>query len=155
MIDKDIHQLIDKYLEGMTSPAEERLLALVLHQREDLPGDLQAIRLMLGELTLGEAEYDAILAQPSSKTSTLLIALRFISSVAAIFLVGLFFYLQTEAPTKPTTAINNKAEKKQPVPQPAYCTDGTPREILMCYLEHRQAQPATYKQLKQMIYENK
>ena len=90
------------------------------------------------------------------KSSTILTALRIISSVAAIYLVGLFFYLQTDVPAKPVTAqYNNKVEKKQPAPQPAYCTEGTPREILMCYLEHRQAKPNTYKQLKQMSYENK
>lgn len=61
MTDKDIQQLIDRYLEGETSPAEERHLALALNQREKLSDDWQAIRLMLGELTLGEAEYDSIL----------------------------------------------------------------------------------------------
>ena len=91
----------------------------------------------------------------SAKSHAILIALRIISSVAAIYLVGLFFYLQQEPVAKVETAYNNKVEEPQPAPQPAYCTEGTPREILMCYLEHRQAQPDTYKQLKQMSYENK
>ena len=155
MTDKNIQQLIDKYLEGETSPAEERQLAMALQQRETMPDDWQAVKLMLGELTLGEAEYDAIMAQRRQKPSALLIALRIISSIAAIYLVGLFFYLQMETPTKPVATYYNKVEKNQPAPQPAYCTEGTPREILMCYLEHRQAQPDTYKQLKQMSYENK
>ena len=155
MTDKDIQQLIDKYLEGETSPAEECRLALALHQREDMPEDWQAISLMLGELTLGEAEYNAIMAQRQQKPSALLIALRFISSVAAIFLVGLFFYLQTDTPTKPVVAQNNNVEKKQSAPQPEYCTEGTPREILLCYLERKQAMPNTYSQLKQMNDENK
>ena len=90
------------------------------------------------------------------KSSTILTALRIISSVAAIYLVGLFFYLQTDMPAKPGTAqYKNKVEKKLPAPQPEYCTEGTPREILICYMEHRQAQPDTYKQLKHMSYENK
>lgn len=84
----------------------------------------------------------------------ILIVLRVISSVAALYLVGLFFYLQQEPVSKVETAYNNKVEKQQPATQPAYYTEGTPREILMCYLEHRQAQPDTYKQLKQMTYEN-
>ena len=85
----------------------------------------------------------------------MIIVLRTISSVAAIYLIGLFFYLQQEPVAKVETAYNNKVEQEQPAPAPAYCTEGTPREILMCYLEHRQAQPDTYKQLKRMSNENK
>ena len=90
----------------------------------------------------------------SAKSHAILIALRIVSSMAALYLVGFFFYLQQEPVAKVETAYNNKVEKQQPAPQPAYCTEGTPREILMCYLEHRQAQPDTYKQLKRMNYEN-
>ena len=154
MTNKDIQNLVDRYLAGETSPAEEQQLALALQQRQDLPEDWQAVSMMLGELTLGEAEYDAIMAQRKVKPSALIIALRIISSVAAIYLVGLFFYLQQEPVAKVETAYN-KVEKEQPAPQPAYCTEGTPREILMCYLERRQAQPDTYKQLKRMSNENK
>ena len=155
MTNKDIQNLIDKYLAGETSPAEEQQLALALQQRQDLPDDWQAVSMMLGELTLGEAEYDAIMAQRKQKSSALIIALRIISSVAAIYLIGLFFWLQQEPVAKVETAYNNKVEKPQPAPQPEYCTEGTPREILMCYLERRQAQPDTYKQLKRMSNENK
>lgn len=153
MTDKNIQKLIDRYLEGGTSPKEERQLALEL-QRTDIPEEWLAIRLMLGELTMGEAEYDTIMAQRKEKPSAILIAIRTISSMAALYLIGLFFYLQTDTPAKPVVAYNNKTEQPQPAPQPQYCTEGTPREILMCYLEHRQAQPNTYQQLKQMDYEN-
>lgn len=153
MTNKDIQQLIDKYLEGETSPQEERTLAHEL-LRPDIPEEWQAVRLMLGELAMGEAEYDAIMSQRNNKPSALLIALRIISSVAAIYLIGLFFYLQQEPVVKVEIANNNKVEEKQPAPQPAYCTEGTPREILMCYVERRKAQPHIYQQLKQKIYEN-
>lgn len=96
MKDKDIEQLIKKYLEGETSPAEEQQLALEL-QRPDIPKEWQAIRMMLGELTLGEAEYDAIMAKRSDKPSAIIIALRSITSIAAILLVGLFLYQQLPA----------------------------------------------------------
>lgn len=155
MTNKTIQNLIDKYLAGETSPAEEQKLALELSRCQDLPEDWQAIRLMLGELAIGEAEYDAIMAQRHHKPSVVIIALRIISSVAAIYLIGFFFYLQQEPVAKVETAYNNKVEEIQPAPQPEYCTEGTPREILMCYLEHRQAQPDIYKQLKRMSYENK
>ena len=154
MTDKSIQQLIDKYLEGETSPAEERLLAQEL-LRPDIPEEWQTIRLMLGELTMGEAQYDSIMAQRKEKPSAILIAVRTISSIAALYLIGLFFWLQQTPETETKTAYyNNKVEQTQPAPQPQYCTEGTPREILMCYMEHRQAQPNTYQQLKQMDYEN-
>ena len=149
MTNKEIQQLINKYLEGETSPEEERLLALAL-QRDDMPKEWQAIRLMLGELTMGEAEYDNIMEQRKEKPSAILIALRTISSIAAIYLVGLFFWLQQTPEIKTGTAYN----QGKPTPPTSYCTEGTPREILMCYLEHRQAQPDTYKQLKRMNYED-
>lgn len=63
MTDKDIQILIDKYLEGMTTPEEELSLAREL-QRQDIPEEWKAIRLMLGDLALGEAEYDAIITTP-------------------------------------------------------------------------------------------
>ena len=159
MTNKDIQILIDKYLEGLTSPEEELQLVRALQRAENQPAEWQAVSLMLGELTQGEAEYDAIMAQRNSqsapqKPSAILIALRFISSAAAIYLVGLFIWLQMQPTPKTEIAYNNKVEQTKPAPQPAYCTEGTPREILMCYIEHRKAQPDTYKQLKQMNYEN-
>jgi hypothetical protein len=152
MTNKEIQQLINKYLEGETSPEEERLLALAL-QGDDMPEEWQAIRLMLGELSMGEAEYDTIMEQrkqEQKKPSAILVALRTITSVAAIYLVGLFFWLQQTPEIKTGTAYN----QGKPTPPTSYCTEGTPREILMCYLEHRQAQPDTYKQLKRMNYED-
>ena len=153
MTDKNIQKLIDKYLEGATSPAEERQLAQEL-LRPDIPEEWQTIRLMLGELTMGEAQYDSIMAQYKQRPSAILIVIRIISSIAALYLIGLFFWLQQTPETETKTAYYNKVEQPQPAPQPQYCTEGTPREILMCYLEHRQAQPDTYRQLKQRTYEN-
>ena len=153
MTDKNIQKLIDKYFEGATSPAEERQLAQEL-LRPDIPEEWQTIRLMLGELTMGEAQYDSIMAQHKQRPSAILIVIRIISSIAALYLIGLFFWLQQTPETETKTAYYNKVEQPQPAPQPQYCTEGTPREILMCYLEHRQAQPDTYRQLKQRTYEN-
>ena len=91
---------------------------------------------------------------PASKPQAMLTILRIVSSIAALYLVGLFFWLQQEPVAKVETAYNNKVEEPQPAPQPAYCTEGTPREILMCYMERREAQPHIYQQLKQKSYEN-
>ena len=153
MTNEKIQQLINRYLEGETSPEEERQLAHEL-QGDNLPEEWQVIRLMLGELTIGEAEYNAIMEQRKEnqrKPSALLIVIRAITSIAAIYLVGLFFWLQQTPELKTETAYN----QGKPTPTTtSYCTEGTPREILMCYLEHRQAQPDTYKQLKRMNYED-
>ncbi len=157
MTNKDIQYLIDKYLAGQTSPAEELQLASELQQCDSMPDEWQAVSMMLGELTQGEAEYDRIMASRKSapsRPSAVIIALRAISSVAAAYLVGLFIWLQIQPEPKAATAYINKVEQPQTPPTPQYCTEGTPREILMCYLERRQAQPDTYKQLKLMNYEN-
>ncbi len=157
MTNKDIQHLIDKYLAGETSPAEELQLASELQHCDNMPDEWQAVSMMLGELTQGEAEYDRIVASRKSapsRPSAVVIALRAISSMAAAYLVGLFIWLQMQPAPKAEMAYSPKVEQSQPAPQPAYCTEGTPREILMCYIEHRKAQPDTYKQLKQMNYEN-
>ena len=137
MTNKEIQQLINRYLEGETSPEEERQLALEL-QSNDLPG---------------EAEYDSIMEQRNQeqqKPSAVLVVLRTITSIAAIYLVGLFFWLQQTPELKTETAYN----QDRPTPSTTYCTEGTPREILMCYMERRKAQPHFYQQIKKMTYEN-
>ena len=153
MTNEKIQQLINRYLEGETSPEEERQLAHEL-QGDNLPEEWQVIRLMLGELTIGEAEYNAIMEQRKEnqrKPSALLIVIRAITSIAAIYLVGLFFWLQQTPELKTETAYN----QGKPTPTTtSYCTEGTPREILTCYLEKRKAQPHYYQQLKKMTYEN-
>lgn len=64
----EIQNLIDRYLAAETTPDEERQLALELQREVDLAGvealpeDWQAVRLMLGELTLGEAVFDELMA---------------------------------------------------------------------------------------------
>ena len=148
MTNKDIQNLIDKYLAGETSPAEEQMLALELQQRQDLPDDWQAVSMMLGELTLGEAEYDAIMAQRKEKPSALIIALRIVSSVAAIWLVGLFFYQQTIS--------SESSLQSNEVPH-YYTSQLSTGSTLKDVYTSRQTkdQLISYTQLRKMIYENK
>ena len=147
MTNNEIQILIDKYLEGMTTPEEELTLAREL-QQPDLPDDWQAIRLMLGELALGEAEYDAIMAQRKQKPSAIIIALRTISSIAAIMLIGLFFYQQSSA-SEPNIPSNE-------VPH-YYTSNLTAGSTLKDVYTSRQQrdQFISYTQLRQMRYENK
>ena len=151
MTDKDIQQLTDRYLAGTTTPAEERRLALALRQRGELSEEWQAVSLMLGELTAGEAEYDAIMAGRRARPSAVVVALRAILSAAAVYLVGLFLWLQQE-PAEPVRL----AVKQQPVQETVVpCTEGTPDEIIMCYFEQRETRPNTYNLIRQTLYENK
>ena len=144
MKDKDIEQLINKYLEGVTSSEEEQELALEL-QRPDIPQEWKAIRLMLGELTLGEAEYDAIL-----KLNTPLHRGRgwgwvcSITSMAAVLLVGLFLYQQL--PTDNTNEVPHYYTSD-------FSAGSTLRNV---YTGHRhQEKHLSYTQFKTMLYENK
>ena len=148
MTNKDIQNLIDKYLAGETSPVEEQMLALELQQRQDLPDDWQAVSIMLGELTLGEAEYDTIMAQRKAKPSALIIALRIISSVAAIWLVGLFFYQQISA-SEPSLQSNE-------VPHNYISHLSTGSTLKDVYTSHQTKQQLIrYTQFRKKIYENK
>ena len=148
MTNKDIQNLIDKYLAGETSPAEERQLTLALHQHQELPEEWQAVSLMLGELTLGEAEYDTIMAQRHHKSSTIIIALRIISSIAAAWLIGLFLYQQA--------TVSEPLIQSNEVPH-YYTSHLSTGSTLKDVYTSRQTkhQFISYTQLRKMIYENK
>ena len=151
MTDKDIQRLTDRYLAGETTPAEERRLALALRQRGELSEEWQAVSLMLGELTAGEAEYDAIMVKRKAKPSAVVVALRIMLTAAAVYLVGLFLWLQQEPAEPVRLADRQQPEQESVVP----CTEGTPDEIIMCYLEQRETRPNTYSLIRQTLYENK
>ena len=151
MTDKDIQRLTDRYLAGETTPVEERRLALALRQRGELSEEWQAVSLMLGELTAGEAEYDAIMAERKAKPSAVVIALRIMLTTAAVYLVGLFLWLQQEPAEPVRLADRQQPEQESVVP----CTEGTPDEIIVCYLEQRETRPNTYSLIRQTLYENK
>lgn len=58
--------LIQKYLDGETTPEEEKTLALEV-SREDAPQEWKIIAEMLGELTVDEALYDRMMAERNKK----------------------------------------------------------------------------------------
>ena len=118
MTNKDIERLINKYLDGETSPAEECQLAREL-QRTDIPEEWQAVRLMLGELTLGAAEYDAVLAQHSNKPETAPKQRRlwpWVGAIAASILLLLVFRF-SQGPLEEQPVVAEIVE--QSFPQPA------------------------------------
>ena len=116
MTNKDIEQLISKYLDGETTPAEECQLAREL-QHADIQEEWQAVRLMLGELTLGEAEYDAIMARHSNKSETAPRQRRlwpwFGAVAASILLLLVFRFGQEPVEEKPVVA----ETVEQPAPE--------------------------------------
>ena len=119
MKDKDIQKLIDKYLEGETSPAEERQLAKEL-KGSDIPKEWQAIRMMLGELTLGEAEYDEMMKARKASPVRPSVFWRLLIPLAAILLIGFFLFVK---PTKEQPVIaevqqTEAREKPQQASQP-------------------------------------
>lgn len=132
MTNNEIQILIDKYLEGMTTPEEELSLAREL-QRQDIPEEWKAIRLMLGDLALGEAEYDAIITPPqplpregSIKSLTLrgrfgggfhwgmLVAAACVAALLIVFLGP----PKKVVPTEPQIVKVETGEKKKPLPLP-------------------------------------
>jgi hypothetical protein len=131
----------------MTTPEEELTLVREL-QRPGLPEEWQAIRLMLSDLALGEAEYDAIMAERKQKPSAIIVALRMISSIAAIMLIGLFFYQQSSAsaPNIPSNEVPHN-----------YTSNLTAGSTLKDVYTSRQQrdQFISYTQFRQMRYENK
>ena len=86
MIEKEIQKLIDRYLEGITTPEEEHQLAHEL-LRVDIPEEWQAIRLMLGELAMGEVEYDDIMESRQKKTPVITMCRRWIAVAASLLLI--------------------------------------------------------------------
>lgn len=66
MKQKDIEILIQKYLNGETTPEEEKALALEV-SRDDAPQEWKIIAEMLGELTVDEALYDKMMAERNKK----------------------------------------------------------------------------------------
>ena len=121
MTNKDIEQLINKYLDGETSPAEECQLAREL-QRTDIPREWRVVRLMLGELTLGEAEYDAIMTRRSNKSVTAPKHIRlwpwFGAVAAGILLLLVFRFGQEPVEEKPVVAETVEQSIPQPATQP-------------------------------------
>lgn len=118
MTNKDIERLINKYLDGETSPAEECQLAREL-QRTDIPEEWKAVRLMLGELTLGAAEYDAIMAHRSNKPETAPKQRRlwpWVGAIAASILLLLVFRF-SQGPVEEQPVVAEIVE--QSFPQPA------------------------------------
>lgn len=144
MNDSTIRQLTERFLNAETTLEEERTL-YAYFQRNDIADDLKPYR----EAFQALAAVSGIEKPLQQRTPAWLIVLRTVTSMAAIFLIGLFIYVNGETPEEPQpTATTNQA-----VSVSELCEGSTPRELYACYLERKREQPNTYSQLKQMYYE--
>ncbi|MCQ2267169.1 MAG: DUF3379 domain-containing protein [Bacteroidaceae bacterium] len=98
MSPQEINNLIARYLDGQTTPAEERQLALEV-QREDAPPEWRIVAEMLGELTRDEALYDRIMAERASRPATRRMNRWYWSVAASVALViGFSYYTYIRTP---------------------------------------------------------
>lgn len=85
--------LINRYLEGVTTPEEEKLLAgELLH--DNIPDDWKVVQVMMGELAMGEAEYDAdVAAETFGKKPVMLpTAAKWLIAASVALLIGFAYF---------------------------------------------------------------
>ena len=113
MTQKDVNRLIDKYMEGETTPQEERQLAIEVN-RPDAPAEWKIIAEMLGELTLGEALYDQTMAERKR-----LQIRRYIGwGIAVAACLTLWFVLGKLVPETPQQDTTPQIAQQPPVVKP-------------------------------------
>lgn len=145
MNDINIRQLMERFLNAETTLEEERTL-YEYFQGDDIADDLKPYR----EAFQGFAAVSSMeKPMPQKQTPAWVIALRTVTSMAAIFLVGLFFFINGEAPEPPQLATTTSTD-----PTPSFCEGSTPRELYMCYMERKRETPSVYSLIKKRIYEN-
>ena len=146
MNDTNIRQLMERFLNAETTLEEERTL-YEYFQGNDIADDLKPYR----EAFQGFAAVSGIdKPMPQKQTPAWVIALRTVTSMAAIFLVGLFFFINGEASEAPQLATTTTSTE----PTPTFCEGSTPRELYMCYMERKRETPSVYSLIKKRIYEN-
>lgn len=87
MTTKAVNRLIDKYLEGKTSPEEERQLALEVN-RHNAPAKWKVISEMLGDLTLGDAIYENTMAHRHYRKMSIYIGWAAAACIAFMVVMG-------------------------------------------------------------------
>ena len=113
MTQKDVNRLIDKYMEGETTPQEERQLAIEVN-RPDAPAEWKIIAEMLGDLTLGEALYDQTMAEHKR-----LQIRRYIGwGIAVAACLTLWFVLGKLVPETPQQDTTPQIAQQPPVVKP-------------------------------------
>ena len=146
MNDTNIRQLMERFLNAETTLEEEQTL-YEYFQGNDIADDLKPYR----EAFQGFAAVSGIdKPMPQKQTPAWVIVLRTVTSMAAIFLVGLFFFINGEASEAPQLATTTTLT----APTPSFCEGSTPRELYLCYMERKRETPSVYSLIKKRIYEN-
>ena len=141
-----IRQLVERFLNAETTLEEEQTLYNYF-QGEEIASDLMPCR----EAFQNFSAVNGIEKEtPKANTPVWVILLRTAATMAAVFLIGLFFAVRGEYSEVPKQTL----AKQQTNHTPDLCEGGTPREIYVCYLERKREQSKTYRSLKRMIYEN-
>ena len=128
--------LIDRYLNGVTTPEDEKLLARAL-LGGNIPDEWKVVRIMLGELAMGEAEYDADMAKKASrkKSFVLPVPVRWLIAASVALLIGFVCFnsiesnednvvaeMKTDKPQEHRMVSNNAVSNESPSKEQ---TDGT------------------------------
>lgn len=132
----EIQRLIDRYLNGVTTPEEEQQLARAL-LGGNIPDEWKVVRIMLGELVMGEAEYDADMAKKASrkKSFVLPVPVRWLIAASVALLIGFVCFnsiernednvvaeMKTDKPQEHRMVSNNAVSNESPSKEQ---TDGT------------------------------
>lgn len=132
----EIQRLIDRYLNGVTTPEEEQQLARAL-LGGNIPDEWKVVRIMLGELAMGEAEYDADMAKKASrkKSFVLPVPVRWLIAASVALLIGFVCFnsiesnednvvaeMKTDKPQEHRMVSNNAVSNESPSKEQ---TDGT------------------------------
>jgi len=141
-----IRQLVERFLNAETTWEEEQALYNYF-QGDEIASDLIPYREAFQSFSaVNGIEKDT----PKANTPVWVILLRTAATMAAVFLIGLFFVVRGENSEVP----QQTQAKQQTNHTPDLCEGSTPRDIYMCYLERKREQSKTYRSLKRMIYEN-
>ena len=146
MKDNYIRQLVERFLNAETTLEEEQILYKYF-QGEDVASDLEPYREAFQSFS---AVSGIDKATSIAHTPVWVIVLRTVTTMAAVFLIGLFFAVHTDTSEVPQQIMATNQTNHMP----DLCEGSTPRELYMCYLERKREHSKTYRSLKQMIYEN-
>ena len=132
----EIQRLIDRYLNGVTTPEEEQQLARAL-LCDDIPDEWKVVRIMLGELAMGEAEYDTDMAEKVSHVKPVVMSIfaRWLVAASIALVIGFVCFnsiesnednvvaeMKTDKPQEHRMVSNNAVSNESPTKEQ---TDGT------------------------------
>lgn len=132
----EIQRLIDRYLNGVTTPEEEQQLARAL-LCDDIPDEWKVVRIMLGELAMGEAEYDTDMAEKVSHVKPVVVSIfaRWLVAASIALVIGFVCFnsiesnednvvaeMKTDKPQEHRMVSNNAVSNESPSKEQ---TDGT------------------------------